>query len=1043
VTTTSTSTAADAALATAVASDAATLAVANAAAAAVASAATAAEISVTAGTTTAPALGAVSTLMANVVNFQYNPAMIQTSIMQTLTDVSNGSISIVDPTNPFVFALESASVLTAAFMIKNEANTRKQYPYAAQTPEDLYLHMSDVDYINRFATPAAATFCFLFPLNEVLNKLVLDPITNIKQIVIPRNTYITIASNKFSMQYPIMIQQMQHGGLQVVYDATITSPLEQLTTNIIPYEIRQNVDSQYIYFEVPMTQFDIISQTDTLNSSADFSMVVNFTEQYYYTRVYVEDIKGNWKEIRTTHTDEIYDINVPTAVLKVLNNTANTVGTTAITLGGSVTITIPQIYTGTGILNSGIRIDVYETMGPLDMILWEYPMTSFTATWLAIDPADSTIFTAPLSTFSSIIPFSTYVVTGGSNATPFATLRNQVITNAIGMPSLPITNAQIQTTLNIDGYTIVKNIDNVTNRVFLATKSMPVPTDPSLITPAAATVMTLNISIDQLVAINTVIDNSSISNGSSVTITPDTVYQNVNGVITPLSNTQLSSLLTMGNAGLALNVSNNNYLYTPFHYVLDTTNNEFAVRPYYLNNPAILTQLFILTNSTTLLQVNTGTYSIYRSATGYTITVVTTSNSAYQSLANVDIQAQLSYTPHGESTKAYLLGTLMGQTANGERIFSFDLSTNFNVDVNDCIQLNTFLMFANQHVLTGAPLITDFTIIYTTTAVIGPQWVANSIDINLSNFLLPTTTKAITQEILRVQFGNSLDRLWSRSRTAVSSAMYKTWATDVPRVYESDVYATDANGSVVQFDNEGNPILNLLYSAGDPVLDSNGNPVLLHSAGDTMLDNNGNPIVASNRGLMRQIDMMLIDGVYWFATDSIAANYRTILTQNVLSWVVNDLVNIETQLLEQTNIYFYPNATLGTIRAMVDNGTVVNINASQTFNIVLSVSQVVYDDVALRVKLSTSTITTISQQLSNTTFSIDSITTALHAVYGTDVVAMQLSGLGGTNNYSVVTVMNPSENCSIKKQLVANPDNTLSVVEGVVISFVLYQIPIV
>ena len=68
----------------------------------------------------------VDTLIADVTNYQYNPAAIQTAVLQKLTDATNGTLSVVDPSNPFIFCLESAAVLTAAACIKNEANTRKQ-----------------------------------------------------------------------------------------------------------------------------------------------------------------------------------------------------------------------------------------------------------------------------------------------------------------------------------------------------------------------------------------------------------------------------------------------------------------------------------------------------------------------------------------------------------------------------------------------------------------------------------------------------------------------------------------------------------------------------------------------------------------------------------------------------------------------------------------------------------------------------------------------------------------------------------------------------
>jgi len=1032
VTTSSTTTAVEAALLTASAADAATLAVANAAAAALSLATTDSGNTGSTGTlanNTAPIIpaGAVSKLMDNVTNYQYNPASIQTAILQTLTDVTDGKINIVDPSNPFVFCLEAASVLTAAFMIKNEVSTRKQYPYAAQTPEDLYLHMSDIDYINRFAVPTTTTFNILLPLNEVLNKMVLDTNTGIKKIVIPRNTYFTIANVPFSIQYPIEIRQMQHGGLQVVYDTSVTSPLQTLASNVIRHEIRQSTGGKYIFFEFETIQFNIVTQTASLNSMVDFSAVINFTDQYYYTRVYAENANGTWTEIRTTHSDEIYDIAVPTAVVKIIDN--------------SVRVSIPQIYTASGILNRGLRIDVYETKGPLNMILWEYPFTSFIAKWLAIDPNDNTIFVAPLSTFNTIIPFSTSVVSGGKDGTNFADLRRQVMTNAIGRPSLPITNAQIENTLNIAGYTIVKSVDNVTSRIFLATKGMPIPNEVTLITPASAGMSTINITIDQLVQIDTVIDNSAEGAGQSVTITPDTIYQNVNGVTTPLTTNQLNTLLTQSNQSLAFNVNNNNYLYTPFHYVLDMSNNEFSVRAYYLDKPTIVTQLFVETNDTTLLQVNTGTYSIYRTATGYTLTVVTLSNDTYKELLNDEVGAQLSYIPVGQTTPAYLNGVLMGSTDLGERIFSFDLSTNFNVDISDNIMLSKFLMFANQPVLTATKLTTDFNIIYNTNSQMSNTWISSGVDDSLGKFLLDNNVIGITNEILRINFGYSLARLWNGARSILSTAEYQKRETDALRLYEEDIYLTDENGSVVQFDENGNPVLTLLHSKGDIVMDSTGEPIYRYRTGDVVLDSVGNPIVVNARTTMHQFDVMLIEGAYWFANDIVANRYRTLITQNLLDWITNDLVGIENQLLEQTNIYFYPNTTLGTIRAVVDNNITVNIDASQTFDVNLYVSKVVYDNVALRSQLTNATISTIGNELTKTTFSIDSITTSLRGAFGNDVISIQVKGLGGNNNYSVVTILDTGKNCSIKKRLVAMPDNSLVINEQVNVLFILYNTP--
>ena len=851
--------------------------------------------------------------------------------------------------------------------------------------------------------------------------MVLDPTTGIKKVTIPRNTFFTVANTIFSIQYPIEIRQLAHGGIQIVYDATIVSPLQTLSTNIIAHEIKQNTDGSYIAFDVYAQQFDIISQTGSLSSAIDFSIDININDLYYYTRVYVEDANGNWGEIHTTHSDQIYDIATPTAVINVVNNV--------------VTVSIPQIYTGTGVLANGIRIDVYETKGAMDLILWEYPITAFVATWQAYDNADLTQYVAPLKTFNSIIICSTNVVSGGTNEVSFLNLRSQVISNAIGAPSLPITNAQAATALAVNGYSIVKNIDTITNRVFLATRGMPLPVDVSLITPAAASMATVFATITDLIQINTVIDN-----GASVTITPDTIYQDINGIVTPLTSNQLKTLLSSTIEKLALNVTQNNYLYTPFHFVLDMTSNLFNVRPYYLDSPSIDTKLFVSENDTTMIQVNTGSYAITRTATGYAITVITQSGNVYKAIPDDQVQAQLAYTPYGEVARGYLNGTFIGRDINNERIFTFDISTNFNVNNNDNIELSTFLMYNTTPRLTAANLLTDFDIFYTTDTPVGSQWIPANIDQMLGLFILPTNVIGITHEVLRTGFGYALSTLWSRSRSVISSTPYKTWPVDVPRLYETDIYQRDINGSAITIDANGMVSTTLLHAKGDPVLDSSGNPSYQHYAGDVVVDAAGLPIPANPRNMLRQISIMLLEGAYWFANDLAASNYRTLLTRSIVDWLTNDIANLSTEVLEQTRVYFYPNTTLGTISAVVDNGIVKNITAGQTFVVNLSVSNLVYQNLALRTQLETATIKTIRDQLTQATVSVDSIISALRLVYGGDVISTSIGGLGGADNLTVITCNDDSVRCSINKKLTALPNNSLIVEENVTCNFLLYKI---
>ena len=124
-------------------------------------------------------LTVVKKIMDQISVFKNNPAGIQRVVLEHLRNITEGKIDIVDPTNPFVFSLESASVCTAAFMAESETQTRKQYASVSHTEDDLYMHMSDKDYIDRFASPAKTKFKMLIDLNELKNKMVLDPVTKI------------------------------------------------------------------------------------------------------------------------------------------------------------------------------------------------------------------------------------------------------------------------------------------------------------------------------------------------------------------------------------------------------------------------------------------------------------------------------------------------------------------------------------------------------------------------------------------------------------------------------------------------------------------------------------------------------------------------------------------------------------------------------------------------------------------------------------------------------------------------------------------------
>lgn len=965
-----------------------------------------------------------NTLIKDINTYLGNPTRLQHAVLDFTRAATNNEYQFVDPTNPVVMTIESAVMLSAATVTKYESILRKQYPILAQDYDDLFLHMSDMDYLNRFAVPAQTKFSVMFMKSEILNSMVMDHDKGYKKLVIPRNSYFTVADTRFCIEYPIEIRQLNYGGLHIVYNTDIHSPIHDLPTNIIEWhEVRgvndETGDNIYIQLTFDVHQLKVESQYFDLNSSTKFSHDIPLEDQYYYTRVYIKDEFSNWKEIHTTHSDLVYDPYKTTAVLKVTDK---------------CNVSIPEIYTTQASSSTKVRIDTYETKGPITMMLGNYPNSGFTATWRSLDEKEINEFVAPLETLKTQIVYSTSTVSGGKNGLTFEQMRDRLINNSIGIPKIPVSNVQIESSLEDQNYEIVKNIDNITNRTFLATRQLPKPSHSKLITAANASIQTGLFSIDEAVLVDTVIDN-----GQSITITPDTIYQNVNGKVTLLPSDVKKAILDLPIEQRAIYVNSKDLYYSPFHYVLDTNDSLLDARPYYLDDPKIEGSSFVGENDSTKLRVSTAGYRIFKDNYGYKVRVYTNSSDEYKALPDELVYIQLRFKPSKEVGYAYQNGTIIGKTEDGERIIEFDLSSTFEVDNEDNIKLTKFIIYTLDPKTLGSSLRNDFDIIYATSAVMDVQYRPNAVDSVLGLIILPPDIVGITHEILKIRFGHRLDRLWSRGRSIVSDASYGRYTTDLQKYYSEDIYEINPDTGGTIFIENGEPVQKLLHAKNDPVL-VNGEPVYEHRKGDIITDSDGNPVIAKPRKLYRQVDYLLIEASYWFATDSIASAYRKEMTDIYVDWITNGLAQIQQKLIEQTSIYFYPKVTTGRIPIMVKNGIETTMSASQQFTLTLHVDSTVYNNLELREQLKIKTIEVINQELNKSVVSMSKITKELTNVYGVDVIDVEINGLGGKENYSTITIMNETDRPSIKKLLKAQNDGSLIVEEAVELLFVKHEI---
>ena len=953
-----------------------------------------------------------------------NPKLVISDALDMLERATEGTLDISSAVSPYMHSLETSAVNASALYLEQEAEHRRTYPSLAQTQEDLYRHMSNEDYAGRFSQPAKATFTFMMSLEEVRARAVDVDGTGIRKLTIPRHTQISVANTVFTMQYPIDIRIMPHGGLSVVYDNSKPSPLYALESNVVAYSIRrwaaEGAEQEYLTLQVPIYQLDIESHNYTTNRAQLSEQNYAFSDNFHFARVFRSLPSGQWQEIRTTHTDQVFDPTVPTAVLKVV--------------GQQLLVRIPQVYQTTGLIDSELRVDIYTTRGPMELTLSDYQVNQYVARWQDLDRHGADPHAEALTRLSDMAVFSDNSVAGGRRPMLLNELRERVVTNSLGKVNVPITMVNIGSRLADMGYDMVLDIDHITNRQFLATRSLPDPVNATTISGAGCTMMTMTESMENLAKLPTVRDN-----GERITILPDTLFQNVNGMISIVPKPVIDSLNAMPIDVRARRINEASYLYTPFHYVMDMTNDRFEYRPYYLDSPEILHRNFVWENPTAGIEVAVRNSQISRVAEGYLVTIVVRGGQSWKDLQDSQIFCQLGFYPTNERNRAYQNGTLAGFTASGERIYTFLIGTNYDLDASDSLRVETFQMFDDPVHVYGCPLELDFEVFFAVNQLVIEDFRPSSIDEEMGKNILPSDAIGLSQERIRVRLGHALDGLWTASRSVASPYHYRRHLTDVPAVYEQTVYKRDPVSGAIEFtiDPDTNNVeFVILHSKGDPVLNDQGEAVIKYYAGDVMYDIEGNPVIESSRRVLRQIDLFLVDGVYWFANDQGSLDYRAQIPGVIVGWLREDIAQVQGFLLEKTKLFFYPKSTLGNVNVKVMENRTVSINSAQSFMVNFHLSGTAYRDAELRASLTAAAKRVIHEQLQKAVVASSDIIAALREQVSGDAISVSISGLGGATPYEAVTLIDHSARLSIRKKAVAKADGTIGVEDDVAVNFI-------
>lgn len=954
-----------------------------------------------------------------------NPMTIAKMALDEMQNRLNGDKIIADPNTPFCQLLEFGSSIASEVINSLDEKLPSLYPKRSDSMEDLYNHMSDFDYLSMYHTPARTVLRFTLP-KKYLSANAINYNSNYKLVTIPADTVFTIGKYVFGLYYPINILINNYTDtFTAVYDTTKENPLHEMTTNIVDkYDISYK-GLDYLIMDMTIYQFAKSTITESLIAETGYTKKITYNNNFYAVRLFTYK-NGEYVELKQSQSTLVYDSTVPTALITVLPDIKQ------------LRIVIPQIYFDNDQMGSKILIEVYVTLGELNI-----DTTNISASSIA---ANFTPGIRESSTYSDIfrsMPFeyaltlSANMITGGSNAITVSELRERVVSDSL-YDRVPITENEMIAYMKDSGFYVKKYLDNVTDRIYYAYRTIK---DSS-----GSVVPSMTCSIYMLNSYATDSNHSAFlyqNADNSITVLPTALYEyDVNSdSVTPLDDEMMTKIVDMTKEELADYLNNNQILKSPFHMRISLDDAYPNVVSYDLYNPSVNKVIFEEDNYEMAEKMMSFGATIVHDAIGtYTVTFSVYKSDELEKISETDIKiyattqsndgrwvgTECTYVAYDDVTNRYMyqfkIPTNYHLTLNNEIAIEMPLSSNGSTTQEQLIDLdaNFYLVFmVNRMSLTST--------------VVEPS---SKITQGVPD-MFTTSYLALSRQYLSVTLGKSLkDVIYNNIEAATTLKTYAMYQMDVPQYYTEDVYEKDAEGFIkIYTDDDGSMRVNKIFSIGDPVLNEAGNQVYLHRKGDIMYGNDGKPVVKADSNKLYYITTTFIDAKMFFSDRSSELTFQNNMYK-ILESYLDSVRNMQDQLLERTNIYF--RCVRSTGKSMINRGD--DITEKQdielSFKIVCYVPSYVKQDLSIQNKISEMTCSAIEAAINSRTISMLDIFNEVKSKMNDYIDHFDLLGVNDDTTLQTFVFTDEDAQPSVARKLELTEDNLLSLNKQINITFV-------
>lgn len=950
-------------------------------------------------------------------SYVYDPSAMQARILAELGN-EDSTLTITNPTNPFTMLMEAAVTTAAAATQEGNRLLRMKYPSLALTSDELAQHLSDDELSNMFSVPAETELTFCISAMDLRMNGYRPNGESYVETIIPIGTEINVVGTPLTILNNISIK---------LYDSGATNVEQYTNNNDIAIEdlgvlnstiITDEEGVPFIWFKTRVKQVKRYIYTPSLLPTRGFKQTFNINDRYYYSEVYVKRSDGTVFKLKKSHNEEYINPSQPTVFITVKDT--------------FITYKIPSIYFENGSINGSLYIEIYDTKGVIYLPLNEYPGTEFSITYGDVNKSPQA---ATIVNNIAVLVSAPGVLDGGTNGMTPSELRESIIYNTTGDIDLPITDYQIIRSGKMLGYDIYKNEDVITHRLYVAMKDTSILETDAIRANQRLFFNTATILLkeaDTNRKLTSYYDRFAIHSGA--------FFKEENGVVKLLDNNEYDLIKSLKGEALINRLKANKYFISPYYYVIGKDNAHITSRVYDLDVPELTNVRIIGKNVSVRPSVNIKAGGIGRvDNKTYRLAVTLIGNEDYNAISINNIKIQLAIPLNGDSYN------YIDMTYNPEvDQFQCDIEHELDIDNEDLLTLtNGYSMLATKKCALSCRA---KIYIYTndTNIITDKPYLLDELYTKTNEH-----TVVLSKEELYLVFGKKLEYIWNNLHNVYTDRKYLTYKEDIPLTYAEDVYEINPDtGSVWWKDDSGRAIRKKLHSKDDLVYtvetDINGNPVIdeetrdsktvqvmKHHKGDPVLDESGNPIVDVEAGILRYIDIAMLEAEFYFATAQSYKNYQDLVLKRLDNYLTIDLPNMNNKLLENTKILYRTYRSVLPVTVKLNSSvTTLNYNITPTITLYSTRSTYSTDEVnSFRDKIGI----LIDSYLSNTTINMVTLKTLIQRKLGTDIVGVKITGIDNRDS-EIVVINNKTNRFTLGKKLAYNEFNELEVVYDITVN---------